>query len=164
MCRRSTASVRTRLFTGVRMLLTLGTAAKLTGQHRTTILRAVRNGRLSATRRDDGAHLIDPAELERVFTIKRMPDATDTPEADADAQCCTQVSASPAARQSAHPGNQPPLDAHTASHIASLEAEVRGLQALLAEVRSSRDESRARDHEQIRQLQEQNRMLLAVLP
>jgi hypothetical protein len=146
------------------MLLTLGAAAKLTGQHRTTILRAVRNGRLSATRRDDGAHLIDPAELERVFTIKRMPDAADTPKADVDAQRCTQVSASPAARQSAHPENQPSLDAHTASHIASLEAEVRGLQALLAEVRSSRDEARARDHEQIRQLQEQNRMLLAALP
>jgi hypothetical protein len=42
-------------------------AAKLTGKDRSTLLRAVASGRLSATRDDRGQHLFDPAELERVY-------------------------------------------------------------------------------------------------
>jgi hypothetical protein len=42
-------------------------AAELTGKDRSTLLRAVSSGRLSATRDDRGQHLFDPAELERVY-------------------------------------------------------------------------------------------------
>ena len=47
-------------------MLTLGQAARLTGTSRTTLTRAIKAGRLSATRRDDGVYAIDPAELARL--------------------------------------------------------------------------------------------------
>src|SRR5215210_6840934 len=119
-------------------LLTLGQAARLTGHNKTTLSRAIKAGRLSATRRDDGAYLIDVAELERVYTIKAQTDAT--PAA---------VAASGRVPQDAAPMRDP----ETAARLAALEAEVRGLQALLAEVRSARDLA-----------QEQNWQLLAALP
>jgi predicted site-specific integrase-resolvase len=46
---------------------TLGTAAHAAGVSKSTLRRAIDNGRLSATRREDGSYEIDPAELARVF-------------------------------------------------------------------------------------------------
>ena len=45
----------------------LGTAAIATGKSKTTIHRAIKSGKLSAFKNDDGAFEIDPAELHRVF-------------------------------------------------------------------------------------------------
>ena len=50
-------------------MLTLGQAARLTGTSKTTLTRAIKAGRLSAIRRDDGSYEIDPAELSRVYTV-----------------------------------------------------------------------------------------------
>lgn len=47
--------------------LTLGQASKETGLHKTTISRAIEDGRLSARRNQQGHYQIDPAELFRVF-------------------------------------------------------------------------------------------------
>jgi hypothetical protein len=53
---------------GVAMtMLTLGQAARLTCLGKTTLARAVKAGRLSATRTDLGSYQIDPAELHRVY-------------------------------------------------------------------------------------------------
>jgi hypothetical protein len=52
------------------MTYTLGEAAKATGNSKTTIHRAIKSGRVSATRKDDGSYEIDPAELHRVFPPK----------------------------------------------------------------------------------------------
>jgi excisionase family DNA binding protein len=49
------------------MPYTLGEAAKHTGLSKPTIQRAIKNGRLSATRNENGSYSIDPAELERVY-------------------------------------------------------------------------------------------------
>jgi DNA-binding transcriptional regulator GbsR (MarR family) len=49
------------------MMLTLGQAAKETGVSKTAISRAVKSGRLSATRNELGEYQIDPAELFRVY-------------------------------------------------------------------------------------------------
>jgi hypothetical protein len=49
------------------MPYTLGQAAKASGRSKATIHRAVKTGRVSATRSDNGGWLIDPAELHRVF-------------------------------------------------------------------------------------------------
>lgn len=49
------------------MFHTLGTAAKATGKSKATISRAIKNGRLSATKNSDGTFSIDPAELHRVY-------------------------------------------------------------------------------------------------
>ena len=46
---------------------TLGTAAEAAGVSKSTIYRAVKAGRLSASRNDDGEYQIDPAELHRVY-------------------------------------------------------------------------------------------------
>jgi hypothetical protein len=46
---------------------TLGTAAKATGKNKSTIHRAIKSGKISATRDDSGTYHIDPAELHRVF-------------------------------------------------------------------------------------------------
>jgi excisionase family DNA binding protein len=46
---------------------TLGTAAKATGVSKSTVYRAVKSGKLSASRNIDGEYEIDPAELHRVY-------------------------------------------------------------------------------------------------
>lgn len=46
---------------------TLGEAAKATGKAKTTIQRAVKSGRISASKSSSGAYDIDPSELHRVF-------------------------------------------------------------------------------------------------
>src|SRR3954453_19833010 len=49
------------------MHLSLGQAAKETGMNKSTLSRAIKNGKLSATRQENGGYAIDPAELFRVF-------------------------------------------------------------------------------------------------
>lgn len=49
------------------MPYTLGQAAKATGKQKSTILEAIRSGRLSAARDDKKQWQIDPAELHRVY-------------------------------------------------------------------------------------------------
>ena len=49
------------------MAHTLGTAAKATGKSRTTILRAIRSGKISAEKNMNGQWSIDPSELHRVY-------------------------------------------------------------------------------------------------
>ena len=50
--------------------LSLSQAAKLTEKSKSTINRAIKTGKLSATRHDDGSYSIDPAELSRVFNME----------------------------------------------------------------------------------------------
>ena len=52
-----------------RATVTLGEAARLTGLGKTTIARAIKAGRLSATRTDLGSYSIDAAELHRVYPL-----------------------------------------------------------------------------------------------
>jgi excisionase family DNA binding protein len=59
--------------------LSLREAAQLAKTSKSTILRAIQSGRLSATRTDDGGYSIDPAELCRVY-----PPRPDAPEPSAD--------------------------------------------------------------------------------
>ena len=54
-------------------LVTLRVAAELTGKDRSTINRAIENGKLSATKSELGRYLVDPAELERVYGTLRTP-------------------------------------------------------------------------------------------
>ena len=59
--------------------LTLGTASQATGCAKSTILRAIKSGRISATRAETGEWSIDPAELFRVFPALAIPGATPQP-------------------------------------------------------------------------------------
>ena len=49
------------------MYLTLGEASRQTGKHKTTLQRAIDDGRMSAHKNEHGHYQIDPAELFRVF-------------------------------------------------------------------------------------------------
>jgi hypothetical protein len=49
-------------------------AAELAGKDRSTIIRAIEEGRLSAAKDQRGRYQIDPAELERVYGALRVPD------------------------------------------------------------------------------------------
>jgi len=52
-------------------MLSLGEAARHAGVSKTTIHRAIKSGRLSAQRNDDGTYSIDPAEVFRVFPSEK---------------------------------------------------------------------------------------------
>lgn len=49
------------------MKYTLGQAAKATGKAKSTILRTLKSGQISANKSQDGSYAIDPSELHRVF-------------------------------------------------------------------------------------------------
>lgn len=49
------------------MTYSLNDAAKATGKSKTTIHRALKSGKISASKTDSGAYAIEPAELHRVF-------------------------------------------------------------------------------------------------
>jgi hypothetical protein len=49
------------------MSYTLGQASKATGISKPTLSRAIKSGRISAKRQEDGSFLIDPSELHRVY-------------------------------------------------------------------------------------------------
>lgn len=51
------------------MVYTLGEAAKATGKSKTTISKAIKNGKISASKLDNGQYQIDPAELHRVYPL-----------------------------------------------------------------------------------------------
>src|SRR3954466_12386355 len=100
--------------------VTLGQAARLTGLGKTTITRAIKAGKISATRREDGSYEIDPSELSRVYSIRPEAHATVTQSGLAVYQ------ATPAAAP-----RETPETPDVTTRLAALEAEVRGLKELL---------------------------------
>lgn len=61
------------------MELTLSAAAHATGKGKSTLLRAVKSGKLSARRTEDGTFLVDASELARVFPVTQLERTTDAP-------------------------------------------------------------------------------------
>lgn len=58
------------------MSYTLNEAAKVVGKSKTTIHRAIKSGKISASKLESGAYAIDPSELHRAFqagTTERTP-------------------------------------------------------------------------------------------
>lgn len=68
---------------GTRPELSLSQAAKLTGKSKSTINRAIKTGKLSAARHEDGSYSIDPAELSRAFDVE-PPDGAKRRDAEPD--------------------------------------------------------------------------------
>lgn len=56
------------------MILTLRQAAEMTGKSKSTLTRAIKSGRLSASRDAEGMYAIDPAELARTYPFMETPD------------------------------------------------------------------------------------------
>jgi septal ring factor EnvC (AmiA/AmiB activator) len=125
---------------------TLGEAAKAVGKNRTTLLRAVKAGKLSATYDNaSGSWLIEPAELFRVY-----------PPADADA---SPAQASAAMRSTSSSGEVRELRARleAADHrFADAQDQIADLRHRL----NRADEERRRAQEQLAGLQTQMAALL----
>jgi excisionase family DNA binding protein len=99
--------------------LSLREAAEQTGVSKSTIFRAIRAGKLSAARTPDGNFEIDPAELFRVYPPKT---------ADVAPERATEPLV----------GHGAP-DAETAMKLALLDAEVKALREMVAELRNDRN-------------------------
>src|SRR4051795_930947 len=100
-------------------------AAQEAGTSKSTILRAIQSGRLSATRTDDGGYSIDPAELFRVYPPKSV--ATDEADRTAGQNAIALA---------------PVNSTEMLVRQAQLEAAVSGLQAILEAERKRGEELR----------------------
>lgn len=127
--------------------LSLREAAQQAGTSKSTILRAIQGGRLSASRTDDGGYSIDPAELFRVYPVKGSAVA---------AERSTDHSVGQDAPPSAPPVNPGATDAtELRIRTAALEAELAALKSILeAEKRRAEElrEDRDRWHAQAERL------------
>lgn len=103
------------------MAMGLSEAAAATGVNRSTIYRAWKSGRMSATRTDAGQIEVDPAELFRVFPPIASPQGVHD-----------------AVHQRATDGEQ----GENALHDRALEREVQQLRDALAAMREDRDAAR----------------------
>jgi excisionase family DNA binding protein len=103
--------------------LSLREAAEQAGTSKSTIFRAIKAGKLSAERTEDNGFAIDPAELFRVYPPKR-----------------TTVAAEHATHRSEGQDATPDEMAEQAARMTLLEAELRAMKEMLAEVRQSRDD------------------------
>ena len=111
-------------------LVSVSQAAQLTGKNRTTIIRAIDKGHLSASRHEFGQYLIDPAELERVYgTLRTFPVRDDAEQRDAPAE-----------------------------HALALAREVELLREMLEQERAAHERTRS-DHERERRTWQDDRQL-----
>lgn len=92
-------------------MLSLREAAELAGTSKSSILRAVKTGRLSATRNDQGEFKVDPAEVARAYDRSRASHRGRRP-GDAN-----------------HPAS---VDQGDAGQVAALAAEIKVLRELIA--------------------------------
>ena len=117
-------------------MLSLRAAAEMAGTSKSSIFRAIRSGRLSAARGNDGSFQIEPAELMRAFPpqVSRPERAGHTSSGQSDTN-----------------GGTPDL----ALRNASLEGEVKALSTevrLLREAVDRLERDRDRWHEQAQRL------------
>ena len=112
------------------MSYTLGEAAKVTGTNKTTIQRAIKDGKLSATRKEDGSYSIDPAELHRVYPLVHL-DSSATDSATGAMQ-----------RDATHSNTstQPLEFAVLEERLRSRDATIRTLEHQLHDVEEQRDQ------------------------
>lgn len=99
-------------------MLSLSKAAKVVGVSKATIHRAIKSGRISAVRQDDGSYLIDPAELNRVYPAISSSDNGGTSETGS------------------------PKRTATASALAVMAAELAGARQLIESLRHQVDDLR----------------------
>jgi hypothetical protein len=102
---------------------TLGAAAKAVGMSKTSILRSIKAGRISATRDDFGHWCIEPVELHRVY-----PAVTDVTEANGTGE------------RAVSGGDAALVEANVRASL--LEQRLSDLKAALNDMRGQRDDMR----------------------
>lgn len=121
--------------------LTLGEAARLIDKSKSTLTRAIKGGRLSAQRCEDGSYAIDPAELSRVYRVQPLATV-----------------AKPVALDTVPPPDVTPVEELTAK-LAASEAALGEVREALTRERENVDDLRQRlDHER-----EERQRLTAIL-
>ena len=90
------------------MVYTLGEAAKATGKSKATISKAIKNGRISAIKDENGTFRIDPSELHRVYPPTPSGEQEETP-------------------------NSTPVNSHESGEIKALQALLEATQERLAD-------------------------------
>jgi hypothetical protein len=128
------------------MSYTLGQAARATGKTKPTIARAIKIGRLSASRADDGSYLIDPAELHRVYPVAGNANGQ-TQRSDTPAEGNGILAASPAEVEGLR------------RLLAEREARIADKDSVIADLRDRLDRADQRVAEEI----SERRRLLALL-
>lgn len=101
-------------------MYSLAQAAKASGKSKPTIMRAIKAGKVSAMRRDDGSYQIDPAELHRVYPVP-------------DDEGGTMKQSVPLNGAGMFPGHNGADSVHT--RLAVAEAELRLKDEIIAELR-----------------------------
>src|SRR3954453_14527303 len=110
------------------MFYTLGTGAKAAGTSKASIWRAIKSGRISATREADASFRIDPAGLHRVFPpVPRAEPA----EPGSVAVTGRGLKQTETLVETANPTRTPSEPRDTALQAARLEAELAGVRELL---------------------------------
>lgn len=107
------------------MAYNLATAAAATGLNKTTILRAIKSGRISGTKSELGEWLVEPAELHRIY-----PAVEARSEAGNGARNDTQ-----------HPNATLLAETHQRASLA--EQRLSDLKAMLDDMREQRDKWQA---------------------
>lgn len=117
--------------------LSLRTAGAAVGLNKTTILRAIQKGTISAKKNDHNEWMIEPAELFRVYRPIPLGDAAPvaaSPATGAGGQdTAPQISDFAPLQQDATP-------ATVQEKLAAAEASLAALKLLLAEIQNSRDD------------------------
>ena len=102
------------------MSYTLGQAAKETGKTKPTILRAIKNGKISAKKDDSGRWQIEPVELHRIYPSIKQDNSRNV-----NSNVTTQRYVTP-------------------DETAALQAELSGMKAQVALLTNERDDLRRR--------------------
>jgi hypothetical protein len=102
------------------MPYTLAEAAVATGTNKSTILRAIKSGKISGAKDEHGAWLVEPAELHRVY-----PPAEERSEAQGEARSDTHT--------------DPAAIAEAMMRAALAEQRLNDLRAMLDEMRTDRN-------------------------
>ena len=118
-------------------MLTLNEAAKASKRSKGTLSKAIKSGRLSATRHENGSYCIDPAELFRVFPVPVVTGVGDQMETPGNTLEATNLKA----------------DLEAARKEASM------LREMLEEVRADRDDLRSDRDAWRGQAEQQTRLL-----
>jgi hypothetical protein len=127
-------------------MLTLAEAARRAGTSKTSMFRAIKSGRISATKADDGTYQVAEAELNRFL---------DT--ASAVAQRARAVE-QPVAADGAVP------DTALRERVAALEAHVEGLKALVDSERRRAERAESNSEAWQRQAEQAQRLLTDMRP
>ena len=121
--------------------LSMGRAAKVAGVSKSTLSRAIKSGRLSASRSEGGGWLIDPSELARVYEGCNLATPGNGVVEGSVAHRATSETDPP------QPGFQ--------TGDAALHGQIAALQAQLDLMRERLDESREQMRERVDELREQ---------